>query len=149
MALDFIFMYKISSKLATITNPILLASVGESISLHLTAANKSWKDFDLPMYDPSYIHTDNSYTNVCINNCFDHTRLNYNQFQIFSEIIEAIKETTITKKQILFYIDGPGGTGKTYLSNTILNYSRNDVVALAVRLLRVCDLLQDHYWLPS
>ena len=42
MALDFIFMYnKISSKLATITDPRLLASVGESISLHITAANKS------------------------------------------------------------------------------------------------------------
>ena len=45
-------------------------------------------------------------------------RLNPDQNDIFECIMEVINDPMI--KQRAFYIDGPGGTGKTFLYNTIL-----------------------------
>jgi hypothetical protein len=48
--------------------------------------------------------------------------LNHDQKVIFEEVIAAVEKRS---NQILFYIDGPGGSGKTYLNNTLLTYARS------------------------
>ncbi|CAF1515199.1 unnamed protein product, partial [Adineta steineri] len=44
--------------------------------------------------------------------------LNENQRQAVDEILEACYRRSVTTASCLF-IDGPGGTGKTYLYNTL------------------------------
>lgn len=46
---------------------------------------------------------------------------NKDQKKVFDKIVEAIKYRE-SKQSHSFYIDGPGGTGKTYLHNTITEY---------------------------
>ena len=47
--------------------------------------------------------------------------LNADQRAIFDTIINAIQQDAV---QRLFFIDGPGGSGKTFLYNTLLSYVR-------------------------
>lgn len=47
--------------------------------------------------------------------------LNRKQKEAFDQIVKAI-ESTENEEQRSFYLDGPGGTGKTYLYNTLINY---------------------------
>ena len=132
MTKDCVFMYRIPGYNANVQNPILLACIGKDISLHLTAANQSWEDFDLPEFEPSCIPIDIESNTITDKKSYDHHLLNSNQYAIFSEIVNALENET-NKTQILFYIDGPGGTGKTYLSNTILYYAKtHHLTALAV-----------------
>jgi hypothetical protein len=46
--------------------------------------------------------------------------LNHDQFDVFIKVVTAC----IEGKGGLFFIDAPGGTGKTYLVNLILTYIR-------------------------
>ena len=48
--------------------------------------------------------------------------LNPLQLTIFDEICSVIDDNTVESK--FFFLDGPGGTGKTYLYNTIMNHLR-------------------------
>lgn len=45
-------------------------------------------------------------------------KMNKDQFKVYNTVIEAVFSTT--PKATLFFLDGPGGTGKTFVYNTIL-----------------------------
>jgi hypothetical protein len=48
---------------------------------------------------------------------------------IYREILQAVQ----AKKEVIFFIDAPGGTGKTFLLNLLLSKVRlNEGIALAV-----------------
>jgi len=68
--------------------------------------------------------------------------LNADQRTIFETIIKAIKKEIDQK---LFFVDGPGGTGKTYLYNMILAYVRStsglNGIAIAVASSGIAALL--------
>ena len=56
--------------------------------------------------------------------------LNTDQLKVFETILDSIR-TNI--KQTLFFVDGPGGSGKTFLYNTLLAHVRSkNKVAIAV-----------------
>jgi hypothetical protein len=64
--------------------------------------------------------------------------LNQNQRIIFDEIINTIEK----KESKLFFIDGPGGTGKTFLYNTLLDYVRSKgMIAIALASSGLASLL--------
>lgn len=44
--------------------------------------------------------------------------------KVFQEIIEAVETTDSALRQRCYFLDGPGGTGKTYLYNTLMSYLR-------------------------
>ena len=43
--------------------------------------------------------------------------LNTDQLRIYNIVIEAVYDSNVYSK--VFFIDGPGGTGKTFLYNTL------------------------------
>ncbi|KAG5556067.1 hypothetical protein RHGRI_006626 [Rhododendron griersonianum] len=56
------------------------------------------------------------------------SKLNIEQLAAFNEILQAVRE----KKAVSFFLDGPGGTGKTFLYRTILATVRStNKIALA------------------
>ena len=78
---------------------------------------------------------------------FDINSLNTDQSHVYESIIQCVErngcESTITAR--IFFVDGPGGTGKTYLFNTIINTIRSgeDGFALAVASSGTAALLMD------
>src|SRR5260364_31798 len=68
--------------------------------------------------------------------------LNEDQNKIFVEIIKAIKDEI---NSTLFFVDGPGGTGKTFLYNLLLAYIRSkkhlNGIAIAVASSGIAALL--------
>lgn len=68
--------------------------------------------------------------------------LNIDQSLAYKKIMNAIKSEN-DEKQKLFFVEGPAGTGKTYLLNTILKMcDENEIDAVAVALTHTCaDLL--------
>jgi chromosomal replication initiation ATPase DnaA len=51
--------------------------------------------------------------------------LNDNQRHIFDQVCATARNSDNIQEK-MFFIDGPGGTGKTYLYNTILKYLRSE-----------------------
>jgi hypothetical protein len=49
----------------------------------------------------------------------NYAKFNPLQKEAFDEILESVTNPTRSKK--LFFLDGPGGTGKTYIYNTLIN----------------------------
>ena len=82
--------------------------------------------FQIPQINKdSYINADKFYDPVFEKAQFDKTfqMLNPGQRIAFEEIREAIENNKSEKR--LFFIDGPAGTGKTFLYNTIVHYVRS------------------------
>ncbi|CAF0947889.1 unnamed protein product [Brachionus calyciflorus] len=50
-------------------------------------------------------------------------QLNFDQIKIFKKITERVEQNLVGDN--LYFIDGPGGTGKTFLYNTIISYLRS------------------------
>jgi len=49
------------------------------------------------------------------------------------EVFDAIRSSIDSREQIIAFVDGPGGSGKTFLYETIVSYVRaNNGIALAV-----------------
>src|SRR5205807_1019280 len=68
------------------------------------------------------------------------SKMNQDQSKVFDSIVEAI-EKNIYK---VFFIDGPGGTGKTFVYNSLLAYVRSKGnIALAVASSGIAALLLD------
>ncbi|PKC62366.1 hypothetical protein RhiirA1_327769, partial [Rhizophagus irregularis] len=66
------------------------------------------------------------------------SRLNIDQQAAFKKIITAVENNTSD----IFFVDGPGGTGKTFLYNTLLGKVRsNGDIALAVASSGIAALL--------
>jgi hypothetical protein len=54
-----------------------------------------------------------------------HKRLKENTMMLNSQqkqIFNSVKTALLTTKACMFYLDGPGGTGKTFLLNTVINF---------------------------
>ena len=115
----------------------------------LSTYNKNIKDFvGLPLlpdnYTPSNVNTNNfemnryirietaynkevlrKFTDACVQ------RLNTKQLEIYNQIIYKTRPNA--NQGQLFFVDGPGGTGKTFLYNTILAKKRSEgKIALAI-----------------
>jgi PIF1-like helicase len=66
--------------------------------------------------------------------------MNTDQKKIFDDVIEAIENDNGK----VFFIDGPGGTEKTFVYNTLLSYVRSTGnIALAVASSGIAALLLD------
>jgi len=127
MAEDFAYQQSITREAISVDHAWLLAQVANDVSFHLLQQNQSWNAFNLPSFDASLISNHHSYALYCGNEdqvdfSYNYQALNHEQTVIFEEIITAVEKRS---NQILFYIDGPGGSGKTYLNNTLLTYARS------------------------
>lgn len=107
------------------------------IEVQLMANNMTLQQFGLPQYviDNNQLPNNNSNNNNINNNQFQIisddnitdeilenriAQLNNGQRAIFNDIMASINETTTNNTQKLFFIDAPGGTGKTFLITTII-----------------------------
>ena len=87
---------------------------------------------ELPVPDYTLLEEDQQYTLIADEQNYDQDeieqtlqyldKLNSDQKLIFDTIIKAINNEI---DQNIFFVDGPGGTGKTYLYNIILTYVRS------------------------
>jgi hypothetical protein len=60
-------------------------------------------------------------------------------------ILDRIRSALVAGRGGLFFIDGPGGTGKTFVENLLLNWVRgNSQIALAVASSGIASILLDH-----
>jgi len=60
-------------------------------------------------------------------------------------ILDIIRSTLISGHSHLFFIDGPGGTGKTFIENLLLQWVRgNSEIALAVASSGIASVLLSH-----
>ena len=94
----------------------------------LLAHRKSLADFRLELPVDRYgepIHSSKSYDAMTERTLFEEKfrMLNSGQRNAFDIIREAIENPDLPKR--LFFIDGPGGSGKTFLYNTIMHYVRS------------------------
>jgi hypothetical protein len=125
MAEDFAYQQSITREAITADHPWLLAQVATDISSYLSQQNQS-PSFDSSLCSQSPSNEDQ------VDLLYDHHMLNHDQQLIFDELIAAVEKRS---NQIPFYIiDGPGGgSGKTYLNNTLLTHVRSHThKALAV-----------------
>lgn len=68
--------------------------------------------------------------------------LNRDQRTIFDSVMEAVNDSQISTNSRLFFIDGPGGCGKTFLYNVLLSNIRSTKsIALAVSSSGIAALL--------
>jgi len=68
------------------------------------------------------------------------SKMNYDQKNVFDSIVEAVEKGNSK----VFFIDGPGGTGKTFIYNTLLAHIRSKGdIALAVASSGIAALLLD------
>ncbi|XP_044756839.1 uncharacterized protein LOC123315244 [Coccinella septempunctata] len=111
----------------------------EAILLH---QGKTLKDFNLPEFSPDLIEEDFVIGDENLemeSDEFDSERLNSDQRGIFDRVIRAIASD---QEERYFYLQGSGGTGKTYLYNTILNYcSAWHIPSVAVAFTGIAALL--------
>lgn len=96
-----------------------LSEIEEVLRIH----GKTCNDYGLPEPGPIinmeriYIPAEEaSQASVLVNS------LNSNQRRVFDEVIAAIDNQSVGRR--FFFIDGPGGSGKTYLYSTIMCYIR-------------------------
>ena len=93
----------------------------------LAQHKKSLKDFELP--EPTMDELPAA--NECYNRTEQHemsvnrqAQMNADQRSAFSSIMNAINSSNPSSIDNVFFIDGPGGTGKTFLYNTLLSEVR-------------------------
>ena len=106
--------------------------------LPLKKANNNDNDYDLDKLVQEEKSYDASHLRKILDNNI--SLLNEDQYSIYNAVIQAI-EYDLHK---CFFIDGPGGTGKTFLYNTILAKVRScNEIALAVASSGIAALLID------
>lgn len=89
-----------------------------SIQQHLVRNGRNLDEFGLPL--PNVYEEPGQEINIDV---IDPNLLNVQQREIYEEVMKAAQkvENGETVENSMFYIDGPGGTGKTYLYNAILS----------------------------
>jgi hypothetical protein len=122
-----------------------IQAVLQSLNLFLQNHAKSVSDYDLPKLLPD-IHADElprlileelSY-NITPEDLAKANTLNIAQRAVFEEVLKHISE----KKGGVFFVDGPAGSGKTYLYDCLLSYVRSlNQIALAVASSGIAALL--------
>ncbi|XP_052620975.1 uncharacterized protein LOC122194741 [Lactuca sativa] len=117
-------------------------------TLLASTPSKSLADFGLPMPSPSLLsilrnrlilEETNYDTNLLISqNTSMVLQLNPDQLTIYEKVVDAEKN----KRQLLLFVYGSGGTGKTFLWTTILSYFRSKgKIILAVAASGIASLL--------
>jgi len=93
-----------------------IAYAMDEINFFLRIHGRTWTDFNLsaPLRAPVVSLP------VEVSNVMENFNFNEDQRAAYSKIIEAIETQSQFSK--CFYIDGPGGTGKTFLYNALINY---------------------------
>lgn len=102
------------------------------IDLILSKYGKTLIDFDLPLPSSSIYLTQHDLSNVLIQEELSQnipelknflnvniSKLNYDQKKAFDQIKNSIDNYKDKNIQKLFFIDGPGGTGKTFIQKLI------------------------------
>jgi hypothetical protein len=125
-----------------ISDELLLALVAEKINVLLSSHGKCWTEYPgLPSYNITLLQSSLDQVNRLIQEELSYERreledlssrsgtLNLEQKNAFNQVMECVNSNASK----IFFIDGPGGSGKTYLYNTILGTVRNlGKIALAV-----------------
>ena len=125
--------------------PIIIACIAADIANYLNEHNKNWDDFNLPQVDFSLVPSDGmenhnnmtplqeemNYDPAIVDElASDIEKLNCDQQCAFQTIQRGIDENRNNK---MYFIDGPGGHGKTFLLNAIIaHYRKNQDIVLAV-----------------
>lgn len=131
-----------SSKCLT-TDKAIVQKTLHHINNHLKDCGKSLKDFpSMPLLEELNNNTVNDSNllqdelNYCAENlteevCQNEVKMNTDQKHIYETVIQSV--ISGKSQQNLYFIDGPGGTGKTFLYNSILAKVRSSgKIALAV-----------------
>lgn len=104
----------------------------------LTMNSFSLQDFDLPVIENLsnfQLPIDECNIQLLNNNNDNEEQINIDtltstQKKIFDSIIEAVNNVNVNRN---FFIDGPGGSGKTYLLNVLIDYFKlNKISVLSV-----------------
>src|SRR3989442_493333 len=79
---------------------------------------KSWSHLQLPFPPTDFGSNESEYDleSEILLGAEMHSSLNMQQREAFDAIMKAVNDDSISEK--CFFLDGPGGTGKTYLYNT-------------------------------
>ncbi|XP_022040220.1 uncharacterized protein LOC110942764 [Helianthus annuus] len=116
--------------------------------LNSATPSKSHQDFGLPLPSESVLATlrnrllleEVSYdrTTLSLKHLQMHAQLNVDQLQVYN----AVRDSYVNKTQLLLFVYGHGGTGKTFLWNTIISFFRSiGKVVLAVAASGIASLL--------
>ncbi|KAL3810378.1 hypothetical protein ACJIZ3_000028 [Penstemon smallii] len=115
---------------STSTNTLAINRLLHDINKILAQHNRSLKEFDLPQISEEYqdlgmissIIQDELTIPVSSDELNDVRKLNPGQLLAFN----TIKHTITSKRSGIFFVDGPGGTGKTFLYRALLASFRNE-----------------------
>lgn len=122
------------------------------IETTLTSCNYSLTNFDFPAHIIELLkkkqiatlisnHTSYDKQNQIEKTEYNYKKFNPGQLTAYNEIIKSIDSNTPQK---LFFVDGPGGSGKTFLYNTILSKVRSTgKIAIAMASTGIAALLLD------
>lgn len=130
-------------------NETFKAQVAMSINEYLSCHGKEWSDYDLPNVDFDLVREESRKTLI------EEERNKYNpeemqklasqECQLNNDqrnAFNAIVDSSLNDKGKSYFIDGPGGHGKTFLLNTCLGYVRTkNEIALAVASSGIASLL--------
>ncbi|XP_020258959.1 ATP-dependent DNA helicase PIF1-like [Asparagus officinalis] len=136
------FSMKPNATRASVINDTLL-----NINFYLESMGKDIKNFDLPPLQAKNITEEGSYpreikeeldVQISTDDLNAATKLNYEQHTAYTTILTRVE----ANKSGVFFIDGPGGTGKTYLYRALLATVRSQgMIALATATLGVVAVI--------
>ena len=130
-------------------NETIKAQVAMSINEYLSFHSKEWNDYDLPYIDFELVQEESRRTLISEEKnkynpeemqqlALQKSQLNTDQRNAYDAIIDSCSND----KGKSFFIDGPGGHGKTFLLNTCLGCVRmQNNIALAVASSGIASLL--------
>lgn len=137
----------------TATHPTILAHVALDISKNLGDHSKTWEEYDLPQVDYSLLHSSPTLSILEEETRYDQqilqklanqkNHLNHDQLEVFEKITNPVTNIDKTSDYTpMFFVDGPGGHGKTFLFNTIIGHLRlQGKIVLAVASSGIASLL--------
>ena len=126
--------YSINRKI-TFSNPLYPKDIGENIALQnintiLSANGYSLNDFNLSeiseyQKDEKLKEDINTSEYIIRRNIFNVLSLSNEQREIFNKIMESINDNNYNYNKC-FFIDSPGGSGKSYLLNSLITHLNNE-----------------------
>lgn len=94
------------------------------LSDHFATINKSLADFGFPLPDHAYDEPESGPAEYVMLSNSMRSNLNQEQALVYEAIMSAVN-SMLTKAKC-FFIDGPGGTGKTYLYIALINRLKSE-----------------------
>ena len=156
MSEDLIHKYSTSTRTYTINDDKIMTYVAADIANSLLDHSKEWTDYDLPNVNfalavedrnnnntnMSPIEEESNYDPELINKlASDVYKLNADQKAVYDRI-KSVIENDETQQNTMFFVDGPGGHGKTFLLNAIIaSFRKEHKIVLAVSSSGISSLL--------